>query len=221
MKGKRNWDCDAAEIASHTGCRLRFESLTPLKKNRKYAQEWRKTNPALSQDLPSVCCWARQWNPNIWTCESLQQLLYVLLVSWGCFNRLQTLTSILMVYVIWKLKTSLRWNFALQIIYVNPPSGHASALARHAGVIHDGVHSHWGKLVWLLIFPPSSSTLSFRAIQSFSTALNYCREPDTIMRAWWKRGTSREQGDLTWNTSKWSGKRDKAVWQQTSGYKLH
>lgn len=59
--------------------------------------------------------------------------------------------------------------------------------------------------------PASTSTFSLRAIQTFSTALNYCRELYTVIRARRKRGTSREQDDLTRNRREWSGKRDTAA----------
>lgn len=52
---------------------------------------------------------------------------------------------------------------------------------------------------------------SFSVIPTFSAALNYCGELYTVLRARPKKGTSREQDDLTQNRSEWSGKQDTAV----------
>lgn len=85
------------------------------------------------------------------------------------------------------------------------------------------LEGHWIGVFLVLLYSPllTPSTLSFKAVQTFSTALNYRGELYTVIRARWNRGTSREQDDLTQNRSEWSGKWNTAAWQQTLGYKLH
>ena len=88
------------------------------------------------------------------------------------------------------------WFYLLVIFLYNPPSAPTSP-------------------------PPPPQPFLLERSRLFSTALNYCRELETVLRARRKRGTSREQDDLTRNRSEWSGKQDTAAWQQTLGYKLH